>query len=200
MKIFLGDNFSGGHCPGGSYPGWKFSLVGVLRVGIVRWESSKWQFFEWEFSCYSLLLVSFVRTAIVHKNARNNCQSSPLMAWEYIWKYFSIGDERLSFWTSHNVSWAWFLGVYIMCLEPLYSQHFSINTSAISGPDLIFYDLSIGFPRIVYDTRILKSTSVFAKAERGEILVASEDLRILISMANATLQRKTSFISQFAKE
>ena len=40
----------------------------------------------------------------------------------------------------------------------------------------MFYDLAIGLLRSVYDTRILKSTPFFPKAERGEILVAPEDV------------------------
>ena len=62
-----------------------------------------------------------------------------------------------------------------MCLESLGSEHFSINTQAISDPNLMFYDIAIGLPRSVWDARILKSTTAFGKPERGEILVASKD-------------------------
>ena len=40
----------------------------------------------------------------------------------------------------------------------------------------MFYEIAIGLPRSVCDTRILKSTTVFVKAERGEILVAPGDV------------------------
>ena len=42
---------------------------------------------------------------------------SHLMTWQSIWKYSSIGDQRLSFWTLHIVPWSSFLCVYIMFLE-----------------------------------------------------------------------------------
>ena len=62
-----------------------------------------------------------------------------------------------------------------MCLESLGSEDFFINTQAISGPNLMFYGITIGLPRSVWDARIIKSTAAFAKAERGEILVALKD-------------------------
>ena len=47
---------------------------------------------------------------------------------------------------------------------------------AISVSNLMFYDIDIGLPGNACDTRIHKSTPVFAKTERSEILVAPEDV------------------------
>lgn len=38
------------------------------------------------------------------------------------------------------------------------------------------HDLATAFPRIVHDAGILRSKTVFEKAEGGEILVAPEDV------------------------
>ena len=50
------------------------------------------------------------------------------MARENIWKYFSMGDEGLSFWT-YSVPWASFLYVYIM-----FSEGFRINAPEENYP------------------------------------------------------------------
>ena len=55
-------------------------------------------------------------------------------------------------------------------------QHYSINTQAITGANLIFYGVATGFPGSVHDSRILRNTTVFQKAVRREILVAPEDI------------------------
>ena len=49
-------------------------------------------------------------------------------------------------------------------------QKYTVNTQAVVGADLVFLDIATGFPGSVHDARVLRSTSLFAQAERRDIL------------------------------
>ena len=49
-------------------------------------------------------------------------------------------------------------------------QVYSINTQAVVGERLRFLDVATGFPGSTHDARVLRSTSLFGRAERNEIL------------------------------
>ena len=48
-------------------------------------------------------------------------------------------------------------------------QKYTVNTQAVVGADLVFLDITIGF-------RVLRSTSLFAQAERRDILDSPQEL------------------------
>ena len=50
-------------------------------------------------------------------------------------------------------------------------QHYSINTQAIAGANLIFYDVATGFPGSVHDSRILRNTTVFRNVRVRPIIL-----------------------------
>ena len=47
---------------------------------------------------------------------------------------------------------------------------YTINTQAVVGANLIFLDLATGFPGSIHDARMLRSSSLFVKAEMDRIL------------------------------
>ena len=49
-------------------------------------------------------------------------------------------------------------------------QHYSINTQATIGANLIFLDVMTGIPGSVHDSRALRNSSLYKKAEENEIL------------------------------
>ena len=49
-------------------------------------------------------------------------------------------------------------------------QIYTINTQAVVGANLIFLDLATGFPGSIHDARMLRSSSLFVKAEMDRIL------------------------------
>ena len=55
-------------------------------------------------------------------------------------------------------------------------QHYSINTQAVTGANLVFYDVSTGFPGSVHDSRILRNSRIFQRATRREILAVPDDI------------------------
>ena len=57
-------------------------------------------------------------------------------------------------------------------------QRYSINTQAVVGANLCFLDVATGFPGTIHDTRVLRQTKLFERAESGEILhVAVKKIR-----------------------
>ena len=55
-------------------------------------------------------------------------------------------------------------------------QKYTVNTQAVVGADLVFLDIATGFPGSVQDARVLRSTSLFAQAERRDILDSLQEL------------------------
>ena len=55
-------------------------------------------------------------------------------------------------------------------------QRYSINTQAVVGGNLLFLDLATEFPRSLHDSRLLRHTSLFIKANDKEILAEPEKL------------------------
>ena len=55
-------------------------------------------------------------------------------------------------------------------------QKCTVNTQAVVGADLVFLDIATGFPGSVHDARVLRSTSLFAQAERRNILDSTQEL------------------------
>ena len=55
-------------------------------------------------------------------------------------------------------------------------QRYSINTQAVVGGDLLFLDLATGFPGSLHNSRLLRHTSLFIKANDKEILAEPEKL------------------------
>ena len=55
-------------------------------------------------------------------------------------------------------------------------QKYTINTQAVVGGDLMFLDVATGFPGSMHDARVLRATSFFQKAERGDILSSPLDV------------------------
>ena len=53
---------------------------------------------------------------------------------------------------------------------------YTVNTQAVVGADLVFLDIVTGFPGNVRDARVLRSTSLFAQAERRDILDSPQEL------------------------
>ena len=49
-------------------------------------------------------------------------------------------------------------------------QRYSINTQAVVGANLCFLDVATGFPGSMHETRVLRQTNLFERAESGEIL------------------------------
>ena len=49
-------------------------------------------------------------------------------------------------------------------------QKFTINTQAVVDGKLKFIDVSTGFPGSVHDARVLRASSIYNTAERGDIL------------------------------
>ena len=49
-------------------------------------------------------------------------------------------------------------------------QVYSVNTQAVVGERYRFIDVATGFPGSTHDSRVLRSTNLYASAERGEIL------------------------------
>ena len=47
---------------------------------------------------------------------------------------------------------------------------YSVTTQAVIGEDLVFLDAAIGYPGGMHDTRVLRCTQLFRKAENGAIL------------------------------
>ena len=55
-------------------------------------------------------------------------------------------------------------------------QMYTENTQAIVEADPVFLDIATGFPGSVHDARVLRSTSLFAQAEKRDILDSSQEL------------------------
>ena len=55
-------------------------------------------------------------------------------------------------------------------------QTYTVNTHAIVGANLVILDIATGFPGSVHDSRVLRHTSVFRRAENQEILPSPEDI------------------------
>ena len=55
-------------------------------------------------------------------------------------------------------------------------QKYTVNNQAVVGADLVFLDIATGFPGSVQDARVLRSTSLFAQAERRDILDSLQEL------------------------
>ena len=55
-------------------------------------------------------------------------------------------------------------------------QRYTVNTQAVVGADLVFLDIATGFPGSVHDARVLRSTLLFAQAERRDILDSPQEL------------------------
>ena len=55
-------------------------------------------------------------------------------------------------------------------------QKYTVTTQAVVGTDLIFLDIATGFLGSVHDARVLRSTSLFAQAERRDILDSPQEL------------------------
>ena len=53
-------------------------------------------------------------------------------------------------------------------------QVYTINTQAVVGSNLLFLDVSTGFPGSIHDARMLRSSSLFTKSEANEILIKPE--------------------------
>ena len=51
-------------------------------------------------------------------------------------------------------------------------QHYSMNTQAVVGENLKFIDVATGCPRSVHDSRVLRHSHLFQKAETNQILVS----------------------------
>ena len=51
-----------------------------------------------------------------------------------------------------------------------------VNTQAVVGGDMVFLDIATGFPGSVRDGRVLRRTSLFAQAERRDILDSPQEL------------------------
>ena len=55
-------------------------------------------------------------------------------------------------------------------------QKYTVNTEAVVGADLVFLDSATGFSSSVQDAQVLRSTSLFAQAERRDILDSPQEL------------------------
>ena len=55
-------------------------------------------------------------------------------------------------------------------------QRHSVNTQAVVGGNLIFLDVSTGFPGSMHDSRVLRNSSLFQRAEQLEILTKPDDV------------------------
>ena len=55
-------------------------------------------------------------------------------------------------------------------------QKYTINTQAVVGGNLMFFDVATGFPGSIHDARVLRATSLFQKAEQGVILSSPVDV------------------------
>ena len=55
-------------------------------------------------------------------------------------------------------------------------QRYTINTQAIVGANLMFLDIATGYPGSMHDARILRSTTIYHKAEAEEILATPYDV------------------------
>ena len=56
------------------------------------------------------------------------------------------------------------------------NQKFSINTQVVIGANLIFLDVTTGFPGSIYDSRMLRSSELYRKCEEPEILSKPEKI------------------------
>ena len=55
-------------------------------------------------------------------------------------------------------------------------QHYSVNTQAFVGANLLVLDVATGFPESIHDSRALRRSSLFRRVERNEILKNPEDI------------------------
>ena len=49
-------------------------------------------------------------------------------------------------------------------------QRYTINTQAVADDSLMFLDVSTGYPGSIHDARVMRNSSLFRKANRGDIL------------------------------
>ena len=68
-------------------------------------------------------------------------------------------------------------------------QMYTENTQAIVEADPVFLDIATGFPGSVHDARVLRSTSLFAQAERTDILDSSQELVTQLTQICKTQRR-----------
>ena len=55
-------------------------------------------------------------------------------------------------------------------------QKYTINSQAVVGSNLMFLDVSTGFPGSVHDTRMLGASTLYQKCEANELLTRSEKI------------------------
>ena len=55
-------------------------------------------------------------------------------------------------------------------------QEYSINSQAVVGGNLLFLDFYTGFPGSAHDSRVLRNSRIYAKAESSQILNFSNDV------------------------
>ena len=55
-------------------------------------------------------------------------------------------------------------------------QKYTINTQAVVGANLVFLDIATGYPGSIHDARVLRTTSLYRKSERHDILAAPCDV------------------------
>ena len=58
----------------------------------------------------------------------------------------------------------------------LRKQKYTIYTQGVARYNLIFLDIATGYPGSLHDTRILRSSTLYPKAESGDILSRSAKL------------------------
>ena len=66
-------------------------------------------------------------------------------------------------------------------------QRYSINTQAVVEDGLLFLDLAKGFPGRLPDSRLLRHTSLFVKANNKEILAEPENSSPLLTVRSLIL-------------